>query len=156
MSIELARSLGRNPTRLRRALCVLPALLLGAVQVVANPYPQSLILAGISWNEASKQRYAADSDLWDSAWASDGNIYAGWGDGKGFSGRSKAQMGFTQLSGSPADHTLVGIDVFYGMGNPPECPGNSPPILGGKPTGTVALADGLIYSLHLSGADLGG
>jgi len=156
MNIELARSLRRNPTRLRRVLCVLPALLLGAAQVVANPYPQSLILAGISWNEASKQRYAADSDLWDSAWASDDNIYAGWGDGKGFSGRSKAQMGFTQLSGSPADHTLVGIDVFYGMGNPPECPGNSPPILGGKPTGTVALADGLIYSLHLSGADLGG
>ena len=156
MSIELGASLGRIPTRIPRVPCVLAALLLGAAQVAANPYPQSPVLAGISWNEASKQRYAADSDLWDSAWASDDNIYAGWGDGKGFSGRTKAQMGFSQLSGSPADRTLVGIDVFYGMGNPPECPGNSPPILGGKPTGTAALADSLIYSLHVSGAELGG
>ena len=65
-------------------------LLLGAAVAAANPYPPSPILEGISWNEASKQRYAADSDLWDSAWASDGNVYAGWGDGEGFSGRTKA------------------------------------------------------------------
>ena len=137
-------------------LCGLSALLLPAVEASANPYPPSPILAGISWSEASKQRHAADSDLWDSAWASDDTVVAGWGDGEGFSGRAKAQMGFTQLSGSPSDGTLVGTDVFYGMGNPPECPGDSPPVLGGKPTGTAALPNGLIYSLHLSGADLGG
>jgi hypothetical protein len=41
------------------------------------------------------------------------------------------------------------------MNNPPECPGEVPAVLGGKPGGTVALAAGLIYSFHSSGADLG-
>jgi len=128
--------------------------LLGATASAANPYPPSPILAGITWNEASKQRYAAGSDLWDSAWASDGNVYSAWGDGWGFAGRTKAQMGFTQLSGYPSDHTLIGIDVFYGMNNPPECPGDVPAVLGGKPAGTVGLPNGLLYSFHSAGADL--
>jgi hypothetical protein len=157
MNAKPSRLRGTNLTlRPGAHLCALSTLLLGAAGAAANPYPASTILEGISWNEASKQRYATDSDLWDSAWASDDNVYAGWGDGEGFSGRTKAQMGFSQLSGSPADGTLGGIDVFYGMSNPPECPGDSPPIVGGKPTGTAALANGLIYSLHLSGPDLGG
>ena len=130
--------------------------LLGATAAIADPYPLSPILGGITWNEGSKQRYTTHADLWDSAWASDDNVYAWWGDGFGFSGQHKAQMGLSQLSGSPADGGLIGLDVFYGMENPPECPGNSPPILGGKPTGTLALANSLIYSLHSSGADLGG
>src|SRR5215471_13122862 len=88
------------------AACSLLTLLFSAGWVRGNPYPLSPILEGISWNEASKQRYAADSDLWDSAWASDDNVYAGWGDGEGFSGRTKSQMGFSQLSGSPAAGTL--------------------------------------------------
>jgi hypothetical protein len=143
-------------TKLAWSLGTTLTLFATGLTLAATPYPQSRILGGISWNEASKQRYARDSDLWDSAWASDDNVYAGWGDGEGFSGRTKAQMGFSGLSGSPSDGTLIGTDIFYGMNNPPECPGNSPPILGGKPTGTAALPNGLIYSMHLSGADLGG
>jgi len=81
MSAKPTRFLGTNLTSLPKAhLCALSTLLLGAAASAANPYPASLILQGISWNEASKQRYAADSDLWDSAWASDDNVYAGWGD----------------------------------------------------------------------------
>ena len=148
--------LGRRAIARGAGLCSLSILLLSAAAVGANPYPPSRILGGITWNEASKQRYAVGSDLWDSVWASDGNVYAAWGDGWGFSGRNKAQMGFTQLSGFPGDRTLIGTDVFYGMNNPPECPGDSPPILGGKPTGTVALPDGLIYSFHASGPEVGG
>ena len=155
-SIHGKRDRLRIVTALNWASCAMTLLVLADVAANANPYPSSQILGGISWSEASKQRYATDSDLWDSAWASDDNIYAGWGDGEGFSGRTKAQMGFTQLSGSPNEHTLIGTDVFYGMQNPPECPGSSPAVLGGKPTGTVALPNGLIYSLHSSGADLGG
>ncbi len=138
-------------------LSLLPVLLLAAAAADANiPYPWSGIISGISWNEASKMRYTTHSDLWDSAWASDDNVYAWWGDGTGFSGRTKVEMGFSQLSGSPAEGNLLGIDVFYGMSNPPECPGNSPPVMGGKPTGTLALPQGVIYSLHSAGEDLGG
>ena len=165
---DLARGLGRTAWKRGKnspalelwrrgsVLCAITAVTLAAGAVKASPYPPSEILGGVWWDEASKQRYATDSDLWDSAWASDDNIYAAWGDGEGFSGRTKSQMGFTQLSGSPSEHTLIGTDVLYGMSNPPECPGNSPSVLGGKPTGTVALPGGLIYSLHSSGVDLGG
>lgn len=147
--------LGDLPT-LSRVLSAMTALAMVSAAANGSPYAASPILAGISWDEVSKQRYAIDTDLWDSAWASDNNIYAGWGDGEGFAGRAKSQMGFSQLSGSPADGTLVGVDVFYGVNNPPECPGNSPTILGGKPTGTLALPNGVIYSLHAAGEDLGG
>ena len=63
MNIKLTGCLRANPTRLPSALTL--TMLLGAAGAAANPYPLSPILEGISWNEASKQRYAGDSDLWD-------------------------------------------------------------------------------------------
>jgi hypothetical protein len=123
------------------------------------PYPPSTILGGISWNEASKQRYAGGtngSDIWDSTWASDGQIYSGWGDGIGFNATSKVQMGISRLSGTPDSPPVTGLDTIDGAVNPPECPGFTPSTLGGKPEGMVALPSGLMYLHHSVGTATGG
>jgi hypothetical protein len=107
------------------------------------PYPQSSILQGISWHESSKQRYASGSDLWDSMWASDGNIYGAWGDGTGFSCSGKRQLGISKLVGTPDSPPLTGSDTFCGAPNPPECSSGTP--LGGKDNGVTALPNSVMY-----------
>lgn len=122
----------------------------------AAPYPQSAILGSISWNYAGKQRYgeAGRSDIWDSTWYDDGSpggvIYAGWGDGFGFSATQKAELGISTLSGTPDSPPLTGADIFHGAPNPPECPGTNSSLVGGKPEGIVALP-GVLYLHHSTG-----
>jgi len=113
----------------------------------AGPYPPSVILAGISWDQTSKQRYAAGSDIWDSAWASDGLIYGVWGDGTGFSAPAKKQIGVSQLTGSPNLGPLTGADVYLGSPSPRTGCGQKPTV-GGKPHGVAALPNAVIYMFH--------
>lgn len=53
-----------------------------------SPYPKSSVITGVSWDFASHKELAPGSDIWFPAWASDGNLYALWGDGGGFGGTS--------------------------------------------------------------------
>src|ERR1700757_3222325 len=48
------------------------------------PYPASSVIQDITWDFANLIRQAQGSDLWPNTWASDNNVYAGWGDGGGF------------------------------------------------------------------------
>ncbi|HEX4243670.1 MAG TPA: PASTA domain-containing protein [Steroidobacteraceae bacterium] len=120
----------------------------GAPAVTASPYPQSSILSGITWNESTKQRYASGSDIWDSAWASDGQVYGVWGDGNGFTAPAKKQIGVSQLAGSPDSGPLVGTDVYLGSPSPRAGGCGQKPTVGGKPHGVAALPNGVIYMFH--------
>ncbi len=107
-----------------------------------------MLLAGITWDESTKQRYASGSDIWDSTWASDGLIYAAWGDGFGFAGSVKAQLGISSIAGSPANPPIVGTDVYYGSPSPPTPPCAQKPTVGGKSHGIVALPNAVMYMVH--------
>lgn len=120
----------------------------GAASFGVSPYPASSILASISWDETSKQRYAAGSDIWDSMWASDGLVYGAWGDGNGFSAPAKKQIGVSRLTGSPASGPLVGADVYLGSPSPRVSPCGQKATIGGKPHGVIALPNAVMYMFH--------
>jgi hypothetical protein len=128
------------------AVLATSALLVGTAQA-ASPYAASSILGGVSWDQTSKVRYASGSDIWDSMWASDGNVYGFWGDGFGFLSGSKKFIGLSKLVGS-SPSSLTGSDPYYGTtwSNPPPCA--QQPTLGGKPHGVVAFASSLMYLFH--------
>ena len=113
---------------------------------VTSPYPPSKILGSISWSETSKQRYASGSDIWESVWASDGNVYGAWGDGTGFAGTSKTQIGVSQISGLPSSGPITGTDVYFG--SPPASTCLSLTSVGGKPHAIVALPSSSMYLIH--------
>ncbi|MGD0505290.1 MAG: chitobiase/beta-hexosaminidase C-terminal domain-containing protein [Steroidobacteraceae bacterium] len=113
-----------------------------------SPYPNSLLLGGISWNELSKQRYATGSDIWDSTWASDGLVYGVWGDGWGFAGTAKAQIGVSSIAGSPTNPPITGNDVYFGSPSPPQLPCAQKPTVGGKPRGVIGLPNAVMYLFH--------
>ncbi len=101
----------------------------------------------MTWNESNRARYASGSDIWDSMWASDGNVYGAWGDGNGFASGVKKFIGVSKLVGTNP-LTLTGSDTYLGttFSNPPPCAQQS--TLGGKPRGVVALASSLMYMFH--------
>src|ERR1700733_9237123 len=84
---------------------------------VSAPYPQSKVIAGVSWDLSTvpSLRKAAGSDIWPTAWGSDGNLYAAWGDGGGFNtspgsaAASRTSLGFAKISGTP----VVGNTASY-------------------------------------------
>lgn len=123
------------------------------IAATTTPYPQSPILCSIAWDEANKFRYApgtsggtSGSDIWDSMWASDGNIYSVWGDGTGFSETQyTSELGVSQLANSPA--SLAGTDVYYGYEISQPCATVYQPLVG-KPRGVVALPGAVMYMFH--------
>ena len=93
-------------------------------------------------------RKALGSDLWPNTWASDGNLYAAWGDGGGFDGNDdhvgRASLGFARISGTPVagDRTsYVGKNVW---GQAPAY-AESQARFGGKIDAVVAI-DGVLYA----------
>lgn len=76
-----------------------------------NPYIASARIA-----DAPTAFAGADGDLWPNCWAADGNVYAAYGDGKGFGGGSFSDIGVARISGSPADDGsgLSGTDLAAG------------------------------------------
>src|SRR5262249_11845769 len=100
------------------------------------------------------------SDLWDSSWGVDNlghdAIYSGWGDGIGFAGTQKYEMGISTLSGLPDSGSITGADVSYGVpSSAGECHGLSAMIPGGKPEGMLALPGGVFYLHHSIGTQVG-
>jgi hypothetical protein len=135
----------------RLSLLAVAALVTGWLFVgeasAASPYGSSSILGSASWDQSSKVRYAAGSDIWDSMWASDGNVYGAWGDGNGFASGIKKFIGIGKLVGS-SPSSLTGSDTYLGttFSNPPPCA--QQPTLGGKPHGVVALGSSVMYMFH--------
>lgn len=105
-----------------------------------SPYPPSPVIAGITWDPPSTiVRKAPGSDNWPTTWASDGNLYASWGDGGGFGGTNRdgrASLGVARMVGSP--DTFVGQNVWGGKN------GEGKATFKGKSYGMLS-ANGVLY-----------
>lgn len=67
----------------------------GAGGLVANPY-----IADARVGEHASVFAGGDGDLWPNCWAKDGDVYAAYGDGKGF-GDEASDIGVARISGAP-------------------------------------------------------
>src|SRR4051795_8900349 len=47
-----------------------------------SPYPPSTVITGVDWDRSSYRSAGDGGDIWATASASDGKVYAAWGDGK--------------------------------------------------------------------------
>lgn len=69
----------------------------------AAPYPQSTVIAKLTWAPASTIVHRAlGSDNWPITWGDDDFLYTAWGDGNGFEPqlKEKLSMGLSRISGS--------------------------------------------------------
>jgi Domain of unknown function (DUF4185) len=112
---------------------------------ISAPYPQSGTITSVSWDFAHVTQIAFGSDIWPVTWASDDNLYTGWGDGIGFgtfdfneqwSSPKRASMGFSRISGGPTNFTA--INVWGG-----ENRLNAPTVCG--KTRSMISVDGVLY-----------
>ena len=154
------RTLGpllRQPARVL-AMAVRPIALLAACMMLVprwslaspSPYPPSRIITEIAWDFSTvpSLRRALGSDLWPSTWASDGNMYAAWGDGGGFDGNDdhvgRASLGFARIRGTP----IAGDPASYSgknvWGQAPAYAENQA-LFGGKVDALIAI-DGVLYA----------
>lgn len=105
------------------------------------PVPASTLITGIAWDFAGVVRKAIGSDLWPVTWASDDNMYGGWGDGGGFDGNSnstgRTSVGFARISGTPPG--ITGKNVW---GNPPYAENKA--TFAGKPESMISVG-GTLY-----------
>ncbi|MCB0143368.1 MAG: hypothetical protein KDE50_25950, partial [Caldilineaceae bacterium] len=77
-----------------------------------EPYPPSPLILGLHWAPTSSiERYAGDSDNWTLTWADDGQLYSGYGDGRGWEPKveEKLSMGYVAVSGNPG--AISGVNV---------------------------------------------
>ncbi|MGO8819467.1 MAG: DUF4185 domain-containing protein [Terriglobia bacterium] len=112
------------------------------------PYPPSPVIRRADWDFTHLIRLAntpgkGGSDLWPVTWAKDGNVYAGWGDGGGFSGASdnagRVSLGFARILGEPPE--IHGVDVW---GSYPKYAAH-PAQFCGKPVGMISVS-GALYA----------
>jgi hypothetical protein len=83
------------------AALTLVAFAAGSARAGDPPYPPSKVITGVDWDKSS-YRWAGDGgDIWATASASDGNVYAAWGDGK-VTCRDKVSYGVAALPAKPS------------------------------------------------------
>lgn len=105
------------------------------------PYPQSMIIRGISFDRSTLVIAAPGSDQFGYTTASDGNIYVAWGDGGGFGGtdsHGRVSLGVARLEGTPPSWKAINL---WGGIKPLS---NQSPILGKTSNGVIAVG-GAIY-----------
>ena len=113
-----------------------------SIGLAEPPYPPSSVIKSITWHWDTHTTAAPGSDLWPVTWASDGDIYAAWGDGGGFGGTNsdgRVSMGFARIKGVPESY--VGINVNGGKN--PEAPASFPKKC---KTGGILSVDGTLYA----------
>jgi hypothetical protein len=109
------------------------------------PYPESPLIASITWHWDTYVRLALGSDLWPVTWAADGNIYCSWGDGVGFGavdfdeqwGPDRASLGFSRIEGYPPNFTTANV---WGGKN-----AENPATFDGKAAGMLSV-NGTLYA----------
>ncbi len=157
--IEYDSKLGRVPTADDRiqfgaelVQCLAEAVTGERASAAKDPkgtsYPPSRVIRSASWDFKHLIRLAntpgkGGSDLWPTTWASNGNVYTGFGDGGGFSGASdnmgRVSMGFARIVGSPPH--IKGVDVW---GSYPKY-AEHPATFCGKPFSMISVG-GVLYS----------
>ena len=136
---------------------VLLATLAAAVLVLPSPgaaatapYPYSRLITAMSWDLSTVPalRKAHGSDLWPLAWAADGNLYGGWGDGGGFDGDSnyvgRVSLGFARISGTPVAGQPASYSGKNVWGDAPQYAQNRA-TFGGKIDDLISV-NGVLYA----------
>ena len=108
-----------------------------------SAYPASTIITGLQWAPANTiVRGAQGSDNWPVTWADDGDLYAAYGDGWGFSTdttfSTKLSLGYARVSGPPT--AFVGVNIPSPTGEQPRGDGRN----GKKPSGLL-MVDSILY-----------
>ena len=112
------------------------------------PYPPSPVIEGVKWDfhgliRLANTRTLGGSDLWPCTWASDGNVYTGWGDGGGFDGPGdsigRVSVGFARIIDLPPH--ITGKNVW---GNYPKY-AEHPATFCGKPYSMLSVG-GVLYA----------
>lgn len=142
-------------------LAAMPVAAAGAVPAWARPVrraagvvePASTFFATVSLPYAAEVSTASDGDLWPSAWAGDGELYAANGDGRGFSDQASLDIVANRISGAPPDG-ITGVRRSGGDAIGPIW--SDPAQYNRKPTGMIAIdgdGDG-VDELYLAVQDL--
>ncbi|MGH8137998.1 MAG: LamG-like jellyroll fold domain-containing protein [Steroidobacteraceae bacterium] len=138
-----------------RRECAFGVLLLSSLAMsspgaaAAAPYPKSPLITAMSWdfNTIGSLRKAHGSDLWPTAWAADGNLYAAWGDGGGFDGDDnnvgRVSLGFARIAGTPVAGDPASYSGRNVWGAAPAYAQNRASF-GGK-VGDLISIDGVLY-----------
>jgi hypothetical protein len=105
-----------------------------ATETFKPPYPQSTVIAGVTFDDSTARPEAPGSDIWPITWAADGHLYTPWGDGGGFGGTNqngRVSFGVARVVGGKRDY--VGENIAGGVNAP------HPPPFKGKSEGILAL-----------------
>ncbi len=102
------------------------------------PYPESPIVAGVTFDDGSLRTAAPGSDNWPVTWADDDRQYTTWGDGGGFRGKNRmgrVSLGIGRIDGDRDDY--VGSNIAGGVDSRHEAP------FTGKSIGILAIGNTL-------------
>jgi hypothetical protein len=106
----------------------------------AAPYPQSPVIADITFDMSTLKTQAPGSDNWAITWADDGHQYTTWGDGGGFGGTNdngRVSVGYGRVEGIKDSYTTA--NVWGGLNS------SNPATFTGKSLGLISI-DGTIYT----------
>ena len=106
----------------------------------AVPYPYSSDIVGFEIADRSTMASSAEgSDNWPITWGDDGNLYAAYGDGKGFrqAADKKLSLGFAKVIGAPPE--IEGTNIRSRSG---EQSGSGD---AGKKASGMLMVDGVLY-----------
>ena len=120
-------------------VCCASAQVAPATREFRPPYPQSTVIAGVTFDDRTERTEAPGSDIWPMTWAADDNLYTPWGDGGGFGGTNqngRVLLGVARVTGGKRDY--VGENIAGGVSAPHPAP------FGGKSEGILALG-GTLY-----------
>src|SRR5687768_16269454 len=107
-----------------------------AAHPFSPPYPQSGVIAGVTFDDNTARTEAAGSDIWPITWAADDTLYTPWGDGGDFGGTNqdgRVLLGVARVTGGKRDY--VGENIAGGVNAPHPAP------FGGKSEGILALGN---------------
>lgn len=88
-----------------------------------------------------------DGDLWPSCWSDDDQLYAAWGDGKGF-GDSFSEIGVARIEGDPRDGSLRGQNLATGADVGPLWGPGIARQFHRKPTGMVCVGSDVYLAVQ--------
>ena len=108
----------------------------GTARAASPTEPASTFFGTVDLPYAAEVRTGSDGDLWPSAWADDGALYAANGDGRGFSDQPSVDLVANRITGTPPD-SLAGTRL---AASDAICPVWSDPArYNRKPTGMLAI-----------------
>lgn len=113
--------------------------------------PESTFFSTVSIPYAAEVSTSSDGDLWPSAWAADGSVYAANGDGRGFSSGTAMDIVANRIDGLPPNG-ITGSRTAAGDSIGPVW--SDPTQYNRKPTGMLSIVRDGVDELYLAVQDL--